>query len=271
MNHFERFESYIPVDLTSPAGFIGAFCLVTGIVILRYFAIVGPIWALFYKLRPAWTRRRQIYDELPGQDIQVFEMKWSLWSAVVFGFTGAVMGLVWQQGYTKIYLQFEEYGWSWFFLSPLAMSFVHDFYFYITHRLLHQPWWYRKVHWIHHESLTPSPWASFSFHPFESFLNAIIIPLMVLFIPIHPVMLIAYLTFMTISAVTNHMGFEILPRGAAEHWLGKWLVSGVHHTEHHRYFRFNYALFYTWWDRWLKTEHPKYVQEFNRVLPRVKS
>lgn len=269
MNDLQKFESYIPVDLLSGWNSLYAFLLLLGIINFRYFLMGGLFWWAYY-FRPGLgsnpgQRRGQIYDELPDSKQQLTEIKWSLLSSVIFAFAGVLMGVLWQQGFTQIYLKYDEFGWWYLPVSALVLAVVHDFYFYITHVWLHVPKVYKKFHSVHHASLKPSPWASFSFHPIESLINAIALPLIILFLPLHPVVILWHLTLMTLTAITNHLGFEVMPAGAAQHWLGRYLVSGVHHSQHHRYFRYNYGLFFTWWDHAFKTEHPQYVEQYNAV------
>lgn len=266
MNHFEKFESYIPVTLTEPSHLLAAFAVVLFFVVFRYFLMVLPFHFIFYRWQPEWTKRRQIYPQLPGRKEQLFELKWSLITSLVFAATGVLMGFLWEKGWTQIYLPFDQYGWPYLFLSWIPFLFLHDTYFYWTHRWLHRRGVYERYHAVHHASLRPSPWASFSFHPLESVINALAIPLIILFLPLHPVVILFHLTFMTLSAITNHMGFEVLPRSALRQKWGLYLISGVHHTLHHRFFRSNYGLFFTFWDRWMKTELPRYEQEFDRVF-----
>lgn len=269
LSHYEKFESYIPIDLTQASSFLLACLLIYAIVLFRYFLMVGGFWFVFYRWKPKWTKLRQIYPALPGKQEQLFEIKWSVITSILFALAGAVMGMMWQKNWTMIYLKFDEYGYWYLPVSWLIFLFLHDTYFYFAHRWLHIPSVYRKYHAIHHASLKPSPWCSFSFHPMESLINAAAIPLFILIVPIHPVVILFHLTIMTISAITNHLGFEVLPKSGATNWFSRWLISGVHHTQHHRYFRSNYGLFFTWWDIWLKTEHPSYVEEFAQVMKGV--
>ncbi len=248
-----------------PKYFLMACAVLFGILVLRYFLMAGAFWFVFYRLKPVGLMRRQIYQNLPAAKIQFYEIKWSILTGIPFTLGALAMGIMWQKGWTQIYLPFDKYGLWYLIPSLLLLSFVHDFYFYVTHRFLHTSWAYRRFHSVHHNSLTPSPWASFSFHPVEALIQAVALPILILFIPLHPVMILIYLTFMTLSGITNHLGFEILPQGS-EKGFGKWLVSGVHHTQHHRYYRYNYGLFYTFWDRIFKTEHPKFPEEFRQVF-----
>ncbi|NQZ17779.1 MAG: sterol desaturase family protein, partial [Bdellovibrionales bacterium] len=71
-----------------------------------------------------------------------------------------------------------------------------------------------------------------------------------LFIPIHPVVIISYLTFMTLTAISNHLGVELFK------WplLQRHFISGTHHALHHKRFNGNYGLYYCFMDRLGKTE-----------------
>lgn len=265
MNHFEKFESYIPTDLNTGKSFFIACLILFAMILFRYFLVTGIFYLAFYRFPSPARSARLIYSKLPTNSMQLFEIKWSIIGTSIFAFTGAALGLAWQNGWTQIYLRFDAYPWWWMGASILITSVIHDLYFYWTHRLLHTKWLFQKVHFIHHASLTPSPWASFSFHPVESLIEAIPLPLIVCVIPMHPVVIITYLTMMTLSAVINHLGFEVLPQGSAHHFIGRWLISGVHHSEHHRIFTKNYALFYNWWDRIHKTQYPQYPTEFDQI------
>lgn len=263
-NHFERLESYLPFDLSVFENFVLATLVVSFIVAFRYFLLVTPIWAMLYWHKPTKWAKRQIYEKLPSKAMQGFEIKWSVITSLLFGVSGVGLGLIWQLGWTKIYLPFSEFGLWYLPVSFLLMALVHDFYFYVTHRWLHLPNVYRRFHALHHQSLTPSPWASFSFHPVEGLIQALALPLIVLFIPVHPTVLLSYLTFMTISAIINHLGFEVLPANSLGRTLGKWFITGTHHAQHHRFFRTNYSLFFTFWDRIFSTEDPRFEAELLR-------
>lgn len=262
MNHFEKYESYIPFDLMEPRHFLVAVAALSVVVIFRYFLMTSLFYLFFYLRKGPWASQRQIYSQLPNRQSQLYEIKWSLVTSVIFGLSGVLWGVFWQQGWTRLYLKFDEYGWTYLVLSGFLLSLLHDLYFYLSHRVLHLPWMFKRFHAVHHASLQPSPWASFSFHPVESLIEALPLPLFALLLPLHPTVVLGYLTLMTLSAIINHLGFEVLPLGSARHWLGRWLISGTHHSAHHRYYKYNFGLFYTFWDRLLGTQHPLYEQQF---------
>ena len=262
MNHYEKFESYIPFDLLTGTHFLQAFIVILLMINFRYFLAVGLFWFIYYKKS---LRKSAIYKELPGRTEQLFEIKWSINSSIVFSLVAVAWGVLWQLGWTRIYLPFEQFGWFYWPASYLLLALLHETYFYWTHRALHQPALYKLVHSVHHASLKPSPWASFSFHPVESLINAAALPLISLVLPLHPVLILIHLSVMTLTAITNHLGFEILPHNMFGLKLGRHIVSGVHHGQHHRFFSTNFGLFFTWWDKICKTENKNFEKHFMTV------
>jgi sterol desaturase/sphingolipid hydroxylase (fatty acid hydroxylase superfamily) len=45
--------------------------------------------------------------------------------------------------------------------------------------------------------------------------------------------------------------------------MGKWFIGATHHALHHKQFRYNYGLYFTFWDKTSKTESPLYDTLFN--------
>jgi sterol desaturase/sphingolipid hydroxylase (fatty acid hydroxylase superfamily) len=128
---------------------------------------------------------------------------------------------------------------------------------------------YPVVHKIHHQSIVASPWTAFSFHPIEGVLQAVFLPLMLLIVPIHPSVLLTQLVLMTFSSVINHLDIEIYPKKFHRHPLGKWLIGASHHSLHHSEFKYNFGLYFTFWDKWRKTESPSYHEVFEKATGRV--
>jgi sterol desaturase/sphingolipid hydroxylase (fatty acid hydroxylase superfamily) len=127
---------------------------------------------------------------------------------------------------------------------------------------MHHPKVFRVVHKVHHDSNITSPWTAFSFHPYEGIFQAVFLPAVLLFLPLHLYVLIFQLTIMTLSSVINHLDIEIYPVNFYKHPIGKWLIGASHHSLHHKQFKFNYGLYFTFWDKWKGTESPSYVSLF---------
>jgi Delta7-sterol 5-desaturase len=81
-------------------------------------------------------------------------------------------------------------------------------------------------------------------------------------LPMHLYVLIIQLTIMTFSSVINHLDIEIYPKNFHKHFFGRWLIGASHHSLHHKQFKYNYGLYFTFWDKWKKTESPLYEKLF---------
>ena len=219
----------------------------------RYLFLCAWLFGLFY----AWKRRawwmRKIQQRFPRRADYLREIGYSALTAVIF----AIMGWLWLgtplRGYTRLYTDMHEYGIGYLVLSVLIMLLIHDTYFYWMHRLMHHPRLYPYLHRVHHLSVNPSPWAAYAFHPAEAVIEAGILPVLLLLLPIHPLALFGFVTIMLWFNVYGHLGYELFPRRLYRHPLGRWLNSSVYHNQHHERFHGNYSLYFTFWDRWMGT------------------
>ena len=246
------------IDFFDPAYLIGYILLLFAIVFVRYLLFSGAYHFTFYSLLRKWMSRR-IIDKTPYTWDQLKkELYWSCISAGLFAVIGIGTVILWQRGYTAVYSAVDAYPIWYIPISVFLVLFIHDTYYYWLHRWMHRPRIYRYFHEVHHKSIHASVFTSFSFHPLESFMQAIVIPIIIMIIPIQVYALLFVLLFMTLSATINHAGVEIYPLHWHKHWLAKWFIGASHHDRHHRKFLCNYGLYFTLWDRWMDTEddHP---------------
>jgi sterol desaturase/sphingolipid hydroxylase (fatty acid hydroxylase superfamily) len=233
--------------------------------LVRYLVIAGGAYVLFYVI----LRRRLLGRKMQACFPRIAQMRreelYSLLSFAVFAATGLLTLALFRQGWTRLYFDISARGWPWFWTSVAALIVIHDAWFYWTHRLMHARRLFPLVHRVHHLSHNPTPWAAFAFHPVEAAVQAIIFPLVVLVLPVHPSAGGLWLLYMTIMNVAGHLGFEVLPRGFVRHPLARWHNTPVHHDMHHRHFDCNYGLYFNLWDRLMGTNHPRYEAEYDRV------
>jgi sterol desaturase/sphingolipid hydroxylase (fatty acid hydroxylase superfamily) len=217
--------------------------------------IVGARYLLTSGLFAYLTARR-FPARIAGQRGQVErEIHWSLLSAAIYGVPAGVVAWGWQErGWTRIYDDPSALPWWWMPASLLLFLLLHDSWFYWTHRLMHRPWWFKRMHAVHHDSRPPTAWAAMSFHPWEAVSGALVIPLLVFVVPIHVAVLGAVLAIMTLMGVTNHMGWEIFPDRLVRGPVGKWMITASHHELHHQKYRCNYGLYFRHWDRLCGTD-----------------
>lgn len=158
---------------------------------------------------------------------------------------------LWQHGMTSLYFSMDEYPLWYLPISLIIYLIIHDTYFYWTHRWQHLNF-FRQIHFAHHESRNPTSWTSFAFHPTEALIQALILPLLITLIPINVIILGIFFLIMSLFGITNHLGFEIYPR-----WfeMRLRLITATHHQYHHENLSKNFGLYFTWWDRLMKTEY----------------
>jgi Delta7-sterol 5-desaturase len=224
-----------------------SMCATTLIVAVRYLITSGAL---------AWVTERLHPGLYTGMDNQIKrEIRWSLMSAAIYGVPAGLAGWVWDNyGWTLVYTDVSAYPLWYLPVSIILYLFMHDTWFYWTHRLMHRPWWFKKAHAVHHESRPPTAWAAMSFHPWEALTGAFVIPVLVFIVPIHVAALGLVLAIMTIMGITNHMGWEIFPKFMVKGMLGNWLITATHHHKHHEAYRGNYGLYFRIWDRLCGTD-----------------
>jgi Delta7-sterol 5-desaturase len=250
-----------------PASLGVTFLALTAIVAVRYLLISGLFYWLLWGRDPARVSAIKLMDGRPRPGAVRREILWSLASSFIYAAPAAVVVELWRQGGTAVYLDAAAYPLWYLPVSVLIYLFLHDTYFYWTHRLMHLKALFPVIHRVHHESRPPTPWAAFSFHPYESVLGAAFLPVLALIVPIHVGAILFILTLMTLCAVLNHSGYEVLPRGWLRGWPGRHLISAAHHDLHHKHVRCNYALYFRFWDKLMATDLMETEYDFLRPAP----
>ena len=219
----------------------------TLIVAVRYLLTSGLFAFATARVRPG------LYRGL-GRQIRM-EVGWSLVSCAIYGIPAGVIAWGWQaHGWTRIYTDPRAMPLWWMPVSLVVYLFLHDTWFYWTHRWMHRPAVFRAIHSIHHASRPPTAWAAMNFHPVEAAIVGLFVPALVFVVPIHVGVLGLVLVIMTVMGVTNHMGWEMFPRALVHSPAGHWLITASHHQRHHEQYRCNYGLYFRVWDHWAATD-----------------
>src|SRR5262249_45322876 len=127
----------------------------------------GLGWWLTRKLLPDWGIGA-IIDLGPLRDGQIAkEIRRSLVSIGVFAGYGWLATHAYLHGWVDVAWQ----GSGTRLRAEILLLFVwNEIHFFICPRLLHTRWLYRHVHRVHHESVTPTPFSTYSFHWLEAVL-----------------------------------------------------------------------------------------------------
>jgi sterol desaturase/sphingolipid hydroxylase (fatty acid hydroxylase superfamily) len=224
------------------------------IIFFRYLIFSTTYHFFFFLLLKTKIKNRILnHKKLKKKQIKK-EIFWSALSAVIFAIVGGFTYYLYVRDQTNIYTESTKYTWWYIPLSIFIFLFLQDTYYYWIHRWMHKPKIYKYFHLIHHKSVHTSVFTAFSFHPLETTLQALYLPIILLILPIHFYALLAVLSIMTLSATINHAGLEIYPKGKIGDWIKTWIIGATHHDFHHRKFNYNYGLYFTFWDRIMKTE-----------------
>ena len=228
---------------------------------LRYVipaSLLTAILALFARQlahRRIQQRRRRV-DDLSR------ELGYSMSTILIFSLVGLVIGVGEHLGWMAI--QSGPFTWLQV-LNLVVMVVLHDAYFYWTHRAMHHRKVFARVHRTHHLSRTPAPWTAYSFAPLEAVVEAAFLPIYLVLVPTHVVVIAVFLIHMIVRNVMAHAGVEIFP----SHWMSWPILRHItvtsHHDAHHQESNCNYGLYFTWWDRWMGTEHVDYRLRFERL------
>jgi lathosterol oxidase len=237
--------------------FIGYILIFFAILLVRYFVTAGFFYAYYFRVKNNKTTKKILSKRPPKKEQVKKEIYWSIISSAIFAFFGAVTYWFWLHNMTAIYINPLEYGIWYLPFSLVLVLLFHETYYYWLHRAMHSPKIYKTVHKVHHQSLSTTPWTAFSFHPWESILEALIVPIILIIVPVNIYVLLFYLIFMTFSSVVNHLDIEIYSASFRKSTFGKLWIDATHHHFHHKEFNTNFGLYFTFWDKLMGTESRK--------------
>ena len=223
--------------------------------------ILWVFWDRVFKFRKIQERNAATADYRR-------EVVTSLRTILVFSMTGFGMYLGVKAGWLTIYPDFTQRGIVYFGLTLMAMLVAQDAYFYWTHRMMHHPSLFRRFHWTHHKSKTPTPWAAYAFDIPEAIVIVAFVPLWVAIVPMHDLAIFIFVSMQLVRNVMGHAGVELSPVSGRPSKLFGWLNTTTHHDLHHQNGATNFSLYFTWWDRWMGTEHPEYQSRLTELAQR---
>jgi len=236
-----------------------------GLNLIRYFTIAGIAFVLFYYVLVKRLEKSKIQKRILKKKDMIREILHSCQSAIIFTVITFIILFTPLKKYTLIYDNIDDFPYWWVGVSTLLSLVIHDTYFYWMHRLLHHKKVYKHTHVVHHKSVNPSPWASYSFHVLEAIPEGLVLLVLVLIMPMHIVSISIFTILGLIINVYGHLGYEIAPKAFRSTALFKILNTSLHHNMHHSRFNGNYGLYFRFWDRLMKTEIPDYEKQYDII------
>ena len=231
-------------------------------IILRYLIIAGIAFLICYVLLKKWILPGKIQQRFPKNADYRREILYSCCTMAIFSVVAYIFYFTPARNITQLYKDPAQYGMVWYVLAFPVMFFIHDAYFYWTHRLMHHPKLFKLFHLVHHRSTNPSPWASFAFHPLEAIVEAGIFPILLILLPLTPLHFVIFYIIMMFYNVYGHLGWELYPKKLNRTWVGRYVNTSFSHNQHHQFFTGNYGLYFLWWDRWMGTLRKDYEPKY---------
>lgn len=236
--------------------------------VIRYAMFATGVWLLLWVVLDRFLAHRRIRSERPGGRQLLTEILYSVRSVAVFSTISLLPALALKAGWMNGNNVAKELGPWWFAVSLVLMIVAHDAYFYWAHRLGHRRNLFRWVHRRHHKSHNPSPFTAYSFDLAEAALMGSFVPLWVLLVPTQWAVVDLFVLHQIIRNTLLHCGIELMPARRDGRPLFDWMTTTTHHDFHHGRLQWNFGLYFTWWDRWMGTEHPDYHQQFAAAVRR---
>jgi ferredoxin-NADP reductase len=237
--------------------------------LLWYAGFAFPFFIIFWIVGKKYFKKIRI-QETERANLHHFkhDLGFSASTFLIFAIMDVCFLYLESIGYTLIYFDVADYGYWWLIVSFLIVLFIDDMFFYWSHRAMHQPRLYKFFHRVHHESTDPSPLTSFAFHPSEAIVEQLMHVVLPFLLPLNFGVLIAWQIFSMLNNVLAHLGYEVYPKGWVKLPLLQFKTASTHHNMHHQLFNGNYALYFTWWDKWMGTEFKDYETRHEQIFER---
>lgn len=224
-------------------------------VMLRAGMVLGPMCFLFWILRPKHLAKYRIHQPREIAPKVKEEFPFFILGLSVYLIPSAIGILVSKYfGYSMMYTDIAEFGWPYFFLTIFIFAFTIDTWFYWTHRLMHSHPYFKSIHRLHHRSYNVTPISSYSFHFTEGLLNMAPYGALIFLIPWHPLALTSFGFFGIFYVGYIHLGYDVPAHIRRKSPLFKIFYSSTQHSIHHHLNDHNFAVYFSFWDRVMKTE-----------------
>ena len=237
--------------------------------LLWYAGFAFPFYFIFWIIGRKYFKKIRI-QETERATLHHFkhDLGFSAITFLIFAIMDVCFLYLESKGYTRIYFNISDYGYLWLGVSFFIVLFIDDMFFYWSHRAMHTPSLYKFFHKVHHESTDPSPLTAFAFHPSEAVIEQLMHVVLPFLLPLNFWLIIAWQIFSMLNNVLAHLGYEIYPKGWVKFPLLQFKTASTHHNMHHQLFNGNYALYFTWWDKWMGTEFKDYETRHEQIFER---
>ncbi|KAI8484985.1 hypothetical protein Bbelb_372310 [Branchiostoma belcheri] len=200
---------------------------ITGSFVIYY--PVGGFWHWYY-----YIRKRHQAEEWKCQPNK-FLTKDNEAHAVMLGSFNMVLGgtlsgtiacYIVNGGYSRLYFSLWDYSIVYTVLSTIFVFLLNEFTIYWSHRIMHLPVLYKKIHKWHHRYIQPTAFTASAMHPFEFLLNQCIMAAPMFIFPLYAGSYVGVLLWTYYYGMRDHSGIiSVSP------W--PWQQDTLFHDDHH--------------------------------------
>jgi Delta7-sterol 5-desaturase len=216
-------------------GWVGLLVATTVFSLLLYFTIASLSYYVYF------VRGRDRFRPSHGESQIGPAILWSIYGLVGNAFLILPLQLLIVHGYFPLYEEIASYGWPYLLVSCIGALVFAETCIYWIHRALHTRFLYRTLHVYHHRFREPMPYASFAFHPLDSFALSLPYHVYALVVPMYDWAYLALFVFSMLWSLMIHDQVRWVPF--------RFVNDTGCHTAHHWYVRYNYGNYFTFWDR----------------------
>lgn len=232
------------------------FSLIGGTLLFAaiYFLFAGSAYVATKIIMPA-ARFGGVIDARPLKPQQIrSEISYSLISIFIFGLYTALTVVLLRLGVVSVDWGFRG---ASFAVDVVLLFLWNELHFYFCHRLMHVKFFFSRVHRVHHQSIVPTPFSTYSLHWFEALLLGSV---MVTVMPLHTFSVYALLLLPLISLAGNtigHSNYELFPERSRRGGYSAGREHGLHHSKAGG----NFGFLLPYFDRLFRTEVAKSKRE----------
>ncbi|WP_215225495.1 sterol desaturase family protein [Echinicola shivajiensis] len=211
--------------------YVQLYALSFGYFILLYFGL-APLFLLVCK----YFVRKNLLDLIDNRELRpgqlAFEKWHSLKSIIVFGFSIIPVIYFIRMGWIVLLPN----TWINILIGLVVLTLWNEIHFFVVHRIMHQRFFMKNIHFVHHKSITPTVYSVYSFHWFEAFLLSTV-PITIA--PFLPFSILAIFIYPFVSILLNYAGHCNYRFGSGKG--DNWWLFGTHHNKHHSKGKKNYG------------------------------
>jgi len=199
------------------------FFLTTAYFLFLYFGI-APLFLQVCKLLHRNGLLQKISSrEIPKEQVRL-EVRNSVRSIIIFGFSSWPIIYLVRQGTISL-LPDTVFN---VMAGLIILTIWNEVHFFTIHRIMHLPYFMRRIHAVHHRSVVPTVYSVYSFHWLEAFLLSTVSLTIAPFVSFSP---IAIGLYPLVSVLLNYAGHCNYRFGSGTG--PSWKILGTRHAEHH--------------------------------------